>query len=480
VKILAVGELATLLIVAGLAWGMAEAFNAIEPAPASSANPAAAGASSAAEAGPPPAASASETAAEPAQDADPLRPRGTWTQHRGDRRDGCSDETRLLRMWLPSGPRELWRAAGGRGYSEPVIADGRLITLYGRDGAEWVAAFDIADGRRLWETRSDDDFEHEFGAGPQGSPVIDGVRVYALGAGGMLTCLRAATGEVIWRDHVLRRWGAAGEAALMRYGFSHTPLIEGGLVLVNAGVPAAPDSPSGSASVVAYDKLTGRVVWASGDSPAGYASPIGVTVSGRRVAVFFTAAGLEGFDPADGRRLFLVPYKTNDDCNLSTPIWWPEERLLFVSSAHDKGAMAVRLSAAPDGGVSADTLWRNLEMRNRISTCVRRGRYVYGFDGQSLGVLKCLDLLTGSTVWADRSVGMGSLTYADGCLYVLSDKGRLALVSATPDGYREHCRRWMISGRCWTPPVITGGRLYLRDEKEIRCLDIRVGDGTAH
>lgn len=381
-----------------------------------------------------------------------------WPQWRGPVRDGVSPETGLLSSWPPTGPRTIWRVAGGGGYSSIAVSRKRAITMLSRNGDELVVCLHADTGEPLWAARSDSDRFDRFGSGPRSTPTIDGDRVFTLGAAGSLMCLDAATGRVQWSVRLHERFG--GE--LMRYGHAGSPLVEGDRLLVNVGAAGA--------SIIAFDKRDGRVLWSALDDRAGYASPIAITVDGVRQAVFLTAAGLIGLDPATGRLHWRVPWVTFDDCNVATPIWSPAELLLFVSSAHDRGCAAIRLSAV-DGTVSAEKVWESKAMRNRIGSSVLIDGLLYGQDGDWTAKLKCVALADGRLRWLDRSAGRGSLIAAEGKLFVLGESGELALVAADPTEYRELSRCKPLTGnKCWAAPGLAGGRLYLRDEREIVCL----------
>jgi outer membrane protein assembly factor BamB len=435
-KAMLVLELAALVAVAGIGWAFVRMYDTgATGGGVGSVEPTAAGVAR----------------SEPARD---------WPQWRGAQRDGVARGVELLPVWPPGGPPQVWRVPGGGGYSSVVVADGRAITMLSRGGDELVVALDAHTGRTLWSVRSDADRFDPFGSGPRSTPVVAGDRIFTLGASGSLTCLEAATGRILWRVRLHERFGGSP----MRYGHSGSPLIEADRLLINVGAPGA--------SIVAFDTRDGRVLWTALADRAGYASPIAIDVDGVRQAVFLTAAGLVGIGPVDGRLLWRVPWVTFDDCNVATPIWSAEHRLLFVSTAHDRGCAAIRLSAR-DGVVSAEIVWENKAMRNRIGSSVLVDGFLYGLDGDWTARLKCVELATGRERWADRSVGRGSLIAADGRLLVLGESGEPALVAADPAGYREIARCKVLTGnKCWATPSLADGRLYLRDEREIVCLQV--------
>ncbi len=376
-----------------------------------------------------------------------------WPQYRGPNRDAISPVTGILDRWPAAGPEVLWRVAVGEGYSGMAVAGGRLFTMYAQGGDELVLAHDAASGRELWRFRSDAAFRNSFGNGPRSTPtVVDGV-VYALGAKGKLHALEAATGKPVWSRDLVQDL----DGRIPTWGVSTTPLVEGGLVLVDVGARGK--------SVVAFDRRTGEVAWTAGDDIPGYATPIAFTAGGVRQAVFFTGRSVVAVTPDKGEVLWRVPWTTSYDVNAATPIFVAPDKL-FVASGYDTGAALFRLR---DRARRVEMVWQSRGMKNQFSSSVVQGGYLYGFDNK---ILKCLDVATGAEKWATRGFGHGSLVWADGHLFVLGEAGRLALVEATPEAYREKASVQALKGKCWTAPTLVDGRLFLRNEEEMVCLKV--------
>jgi len=395
-------------------------------------------------------------AAEPSVPTD----KASWPRWRGPNNDGVSTEAATIAAWGGKGPTELWRVDGGGGYSTFAIAAGRVITLVSRGDVEIVLALDAVTGKELWSVKSDADREDGFGSGPRSTPTIDGKHVYTLGANGTLMCLDVSNGREVWKTNILKQFNADN----LRWGVSTSPLVEGDLLLVNAG--------GAGASMVAFNKTDGKVVWKVEDDGAGYASPIAITVGGVRNVVFFTAAGLVGLDPKSGSLHWRIAWQTQYDANIASPVWVESTRMLVVSSGYDRGCAGIRL-AAVDLKVRAEKVWENRELKSHQATPVLVNGKLYGFDGNGPAVLKCIDPATGDRLWVNRSVGKGSLTAVGDTLVVFSERGDLALVAADPAAYREKARFKPFNGKCWAVPVYTGGRLYLRDEREIVCIELK-------
>lgn len=378
-----------------------------------------------------------------------------WPQWRGANRDGISKETGLLKQWPADGPPLLWKATGaGRGYSTFSISNGRMYTMGLRGDREFIVAFDAATGKEVWATPHGSAFRNDRGDGPRGTPTIDGDRIYALGGSGDLSAIEAKTGKLIWSKNVLKEFGGSN----IRWGISESPLVMGNKLLVNAGGPGA--------SIVALNKTNGSVIWKSQSDEAGYSSAIPFQVNGTTQVVFFTGERAVGLDPNDGKLLWDYAKPSNNVANVATPI--VRANRVFISSDYGTGGGVVEIK--PDN--KAQEVWFTKDMRNHHSSSVLIGDYLYGF---SSAILMAVKFDTGEIAWRDRSVGKGSLVFADGHLYCFSENGVVGLVEATPTGYKEKGRFKIQQDSLptWTHPVVAGGRLYLRDQDTIYAYDVR-------
>jgi outer membrane protein assembly factor BamB len=381
-----------------------------------------------------------------------------WPQFRGPNRDGISPEAAVLKSWPASGPKVLWKAPLGEGYSQIVSTKGRLYTL-AQQGEEQVAlAFDGATGKRLWRTRIDREYNDGQGDGPRSTPTVDGELVYVLSAHGKLAALRAANGQVAWQHDLRSEYGANPP----QWGVSTSPLVEGNLLIVNVG-------GSGDKSIVAFDKTTGKPVWTSQGDGAGYSAPIAITVRGVRQVIVFTADAILSISPKDGRLFWRSGWKTDYDVNAATPIFLPPDKL-FVSSGYGTGSALLQINRT-----NVAEVWRSRGMKNQFSSSVLHDGVLYGFDDATF---KAIDAATGNERWKQRGFGHGSLILAGGHLIVLSDRGKLALVQATPEEYRELGNVQVIEGKCWTAPSLADGRLYVRNEEQLIALDWKGPQGT--
>ncbi len=381
-----------------------------------------------------------------------------WPQWRGLERNGISPETGLLDAWPNGGPPQIWKTQGlGQGYAAFAIAQGRLFTQGQRGDHQFVLALDAATGKKLWETPTGPAFPQDRGEGPRGTPTFDGDRLFAMAGEGTLVSLDARTGGMLWKMNVAEKFGGR----VPHWGYSESPLVDGSNLIVTPGGPGA--------AIVALDKKTGNLVWKSQSDPAAYSSPIAAEVGGIRQIIVFTSEGVVGLRLNNGALLWRYNRVANRTANIATPIF--QNGFVFVSSAYGTGCALLKLTAE-GGTVKATEVYFSREMQNHYSTSVVVGDSAYGFSN---AILTAMNLETGRVAWRDRSVGKGSVTYADGKLYLLGEDGVVGLAEATSVGYREKSRFEIPRGAfpTWTPPVISGGRLYLREQDNLYCFDIR-------
>jgi outer membrane protein assembly factor BamB len=380
-----------------------------------------------------------------------------WPQWRGPNRDGISKEAGLKKSWPAGGPPLAWRTTGaGEGYSSFAVADGRVYTMGARGNTEYVLAFDAASGKRLWATPNGSRFGNDRGDGPRGTPTIEAGRVYAYGASGDFSVLDATTGKSIWTVNVLRQFGGSN----ITWGLSESPLVLSDRILVNAG--------GNGASVVALKKTDGSLIWKSQNDEPGYSSAVVQEIGGIRQAVFFTGQRAIGVDVKDGRLLWSYDKVANRTANIATPV--VRGNRVFLSSDYGTGAALLEMSAG-GGGISAKEVYFTREMRNHHASSVLVGDHLFGFSGAILTAMKFDD---GQVAWRARDFPKGSLVFADERLYLYSERGDVALAEPSPSGYREHGRFQLQTGSLptWSHPVVSGGKLFLRDQDVIYAYDV--------
>jgi outer membrane protein assembly factor BamB len=381
-----------------------------------------------------------------------------WPQWRGVKRDGVSAEKGLLKDWPKTGPPVAWRATGaGAGYSSFATGNGRLYTLGARGGTEYAMAFDAATGKKLWEVPHGRQFGNDRGDGPRATPTVDGDRLYVFGASGDLAALESATGKVFWKVNVLEKFGGSN----IQWGLSESPLVLSDRILV---------SPGGrGASIVALKKTDGSLIWKSLADEPGYSSAVLHEAGGIREAIYFTADRALGIDVESGKLQWSYSQVANRTANIATPI--VRGNRVFLSSGYSTGAALLELTPA-NGRIDAKQVYFTRDMRNHHASSVLIGDHLYGFSD---AILTAMKFDSGEVAWRDRSVGKGSVVFADDRLYLYSEQGVVGLAEASPTGYREHGRFQIQTGSLptWSHPVVSNGRLFIRDQDNLMAFDVR-------
>ena len=420
---------------------------------------------------------------------------GDWASFLGPSHNAVSTETKLSRK-LP--PPLLWEFAKGTGYTSPAIVGERLVFLHRVGDEEIVECLHPETGASRWRFRYATVFEDRYGYnnGPRSSPVVDGDRVYTMGAEGKLHCLELASGKMLWKRDLRAEYKVPQDF----FGTASTPLVEGQLLILNVGAPGGP-------TVAAFDKTTGREVWRAGKEwGPSYASPVPAVVHGKRRVFVFAggestppAGGLMSIDPATGRVDFTFPWRsrTFESVNASCPVVFNNK--VFISASYRTGGALVEVR--PD--FTHRVLWTTQEFALHFNTAIHKDGYLYGFDGRNEpdASLACVDAATGKVVWREtpewmdtldsrgesRSLAMGtyrgSLLAVDGSFLCLGEMGHLLWMDLTPKGYKEVSRAWLFAAReSWTLPVLSRGLLYVaqntRDQAQgtgprLLCYDLR-------
>jgi outer membrane protein assembly factor BamB len=397
-----------------------------------------------------------------------------WPSFLGPSHNAVSTETPLSRTLPPS---LLWELPKGTGYSSPAIAGDRLLFLHRVGNEELVECLHPETGARHWNFRYPTDFEDRYGYnnGPRSSPVLDGDRVYTVGAQGQIHCLDLRSGKLVWKRDLAAEYKVPQDF----FGTSSSPLVEGSLLVLNVGAPGGP-------CVAALDKATGREVWRAGKEwGPSYASPVPAVIHGRRRVFVFAggestppSGGLLSIDPANGRIDFALPWRSRsyESVNASCPVIFDNK--VFISASYRTGGALVQIT--PD--FTHKTLWTTQEFGLHFNTPVHENGYLYGFDGRNEpdASLACLDASTGKAVWRvtpewnetitlrgerrQQPVGTyrGSLLSVDGHYLCLGELGHLLWMDLTPKGYKEVSRCWLFAAReSWALPVLSRGLLYV-------------------
>ena len=385
-----------------------------------------------------------------------------WYRWRGPDLNGISRETGWLATWPKEGPKPLWKAAVGQGYSSMSVSRGRLYTMgvVGgaaeiKQGQETVWCLDAETGAVLWKRSYPYAFEPKYyDGGSSATPTVDGNRVFTLGQNGTLNCFDDARGDIVWTKHLPKDLGCS----VGTWGFASSPLVQDKLLILNAG-----------SAGTALDKTTGKVVWATGPAAHGYSSAVPFTMHGRRGVALFAARAVVGVDLENGRELWRHPWKTDYDVNAADPIIVGDQ--VFISSGYQRGAALLRIT---DG--RAAVLWEHKDMRNHVNSCVLLEGHLYGPDDDvdRAPYLRCLEFKTGQSRWIFKDFPCSAVMAAEGKLIVQGARGELMVAEARPDTCRVLSKAQVLGGRCWTTPVLSNGRLYARNAKgDLVCLDVR-------
>jgi len=384
-----------------------------------------------------------------------------WPQWRGLDRNGISRETGLLREWPRSGPTLTWSAPQlGAGYGSVAVAGARVFVQGMKNRQSVVTSLDRATGKPAWTVALGSAEENDRGSGPRSTPSVDGNRVYVLTETGDLVCLLVADGKVVWRRNILREFNGRN----INWLISESPLVDGDRIIV---------SPGGrNAGMVALDKMTGATIWVAKElsDEAGYASPVVAEVQGVRTIMTMTGNAGIGVRATDGKVMWRYSNVANNTANITTPIY--SNGRVFFSSAYGTGGALLALKASGGESVTAQEVYFTRNMQNHHGGVVLVDGYLYGFNNS---ILTCLEFDTGKVMWRDRSVGKGSVAYADGRLYVLSEDNVVGLVEASPKAYRE-TGRFTIADQgwpSWAHPVISGGQLFVRNQNVLASYDVR-------
>ncbi len=385
-----------------------------------------------------------------------------WPQWRGQDRSGVSSAKGLLKSWPDGGPKRLWLYENaGAGYSAPAIVAGKYYSLGTREGNEILLVLDANTGKELWTAKLGKVHDDDRGDGPRGTPTVDGDRAYALTGPGNLVCVNLTEKKVVWQTSMAELGGS-----VPRWGYSESVLVDGDQVVCTPG--------GAKGALAALDKLTGKLRWQSKTftEPAHYSSIVAATINGAPQYVQRTEKNVVGISPRDGALLWQADFGGRTAV-VPTPIVRGNE--VYVTAGYGAGSKLLRI----EPGNKVTTVYENKVMKNQHGGVVLVGDHVYGHNDNAW---ICQDFKTGEQVWSDKGPGKGGVATADGMLYCLDERdGNVVLVEASPKGWTEKGRFKLDPqtkvrsprGGIWTHPVISNGKLYLRDQDLISCYDIK-------
>jgi len=410
----------------------------------------------------------------------------SWLGWGGPRRNFTSDTKGLADTWPPDGPKRLWSRPLGEGHSS-IIGEGgepgasrRLYTMYRPStgirntwkAEEVVIAFDAASGKTIWEYRyptSLDTMNFSRGAGPHSTPLIAGNRLFAASTDKQFFALDKLTGKLLWSHSFVKEYNALPNQMrwAVKPGYSASPIAYKDMVITAVGGP--------DHGVMAFRQDDGRVVWSAGNySDIAPASPLIIMLEGEEQLIVTSGDGVHAYDPNTGKPIWEYLFPTRAGVNISTPVWCPEDRLLFVSCAYDGGSRVIQL-ARSRGRTEAKELWFSIKMRVHFGNVLRIGDFFFGSSGDfGPSFLTAINARTGQIAWQDRSFAKVSFVSADGKVILLDEDGNLGLVTMSGEGLKILARAPAATATSWTVPTLIGKTLYIRDRVNVMALDVGV------
>lgn len=388
-----------------------------------------------------------------------------WPFWRGPDRNDISSESGLLKRWPQDGPKQLWvNNKAGLGYAGFAIANGRLFTMGLERSDEFALCLDADTGKEIWRAKLGSRFQNGWGDGPRSTPTIDGEYVYFMSAQGNLACLKGTDGQEKWAVKMQDFGGT-----VPKWGYAESPLVDGEQVVCTPG--------GAKTTIVALNKLTGKTIWKTkpvvGEPmPAHYSSILPVDHGGKRHYIQLTKLAVVGVDAENGSLIWSVPFPGRIAV-IPSPLY--DDGKVYVTAGYGVGSKMISLTQ----GNEASELWSSKAMQNHHGQVVKIGNYIYGSSAKAF---VCQSVKDGSMKWADRDIKKGAITFADGLIYhIEKDSGRVLLLKVNDSGAKvqgefllsPQSERRVRAGKIWVHPVISNGKLYLRDQEFIHCYDVK-------
>jgi len=387
-----------------------------------------------------------------------------WPCFHGSDRSNKSAETGLLKEWPVNGPGLMWTVSGlGEGYSSISISGDLLYTAGKSENQTYLYCYDL-NGKPVWKKPNGKGWATTLSwaasyNGSRGTPTCDNGIVYHLSESGRLAAFEAKTGKEVWSKLL----SAEFDAEVPEYGYSESVLIDGNNLFVK---------PAGKKGYQAcLDKRTGETVWINNDiqGTMGYNSGVISETGGYRQLVGASSNCFYGIDTRTGKLLWKVDVVNQRELNLTDAICYNE--YVFITSGYGKGSMLVRLKSSGKG-IIPETVWQSALMDNHHGSVILQNGFLYGSGSNSRGWF-CLDFLTGRQLW--KTDGKGSVTFAEGMLYTLDERGTMKLVKAAPEKYEKSGEFKVPKGgesMYWAHPVVCGGKLYIRHADKLFAYDV--------
>ena len=383
-----------------------------------------------------------------------------WPQWRGPDRSGIVTEP-VATQWPTDGPKKVWSVPLNIGYASPIAHAGKLYVFYLDEKQDVLACLSPADGKEIWKQAYDNGYSTSY-KGTRASPIIDGDRIYTYGGNGQLVCRNLADGQQKWMVNVLQETGGNNKT----WGMASNPLIDEQNVYVQAG--------EGGNAAVAVNKMTGQFIWKSEAKDGGYAPPVFVTVGNDKHLVCFAHDKVYGINPKTGKTLWELnePWEVEYNINASQPI--VHGNRIFLTVAY-KGGRCAQYEITPQGPKKQ---WEGKQVTGRFQPGILDNGYLYV---NSEGLLKCIQWDDGKVMWSTKNsekpmLNMGgSIVRINGDqLICLSERGKLTLLNATPQGYKKvsEVKDAVEGDQVWSTPLIYDGKLYLKGKTDLVCYDV--------
>ena len=391
------------------------------------------------------------------------RPGRPWMQWGGPHRNFQTEAAGIKDSWPASGPPVVWQRPLGEGYSSPSVEEGVLYTMYGRPRQEVVLAANADDGKTLWEYTTPMTFQSdapEMGNGPYATPLVVGDRLVTAGVAGRLQCFEKKTGKLLWTQQL---W-SDHHGSRMMYGYASSPIAFRDTVIVPVG-------GSGKA-VMAFRLADGSVAWSQNNYGNVYSSPILIDVSGLEQIALVMDGFVIGINPHNGDLQWHVPFKADYSIAVAMPVWGPDN-LLFVSSEYNAGSKMIELKRNGLQTIATE-LWSSNRLRLHHGNAMRIGDGIYFSSGGkgSQAILSAVEARSGKIYWQERSIEKATFVWADQKLITLDQDGNLMIAHPSPQGFKIAAKAPLLTHLSWTPPVLVGTRLFIRDRKTLMAVDL--------
>ena len=372
----------------------------------------------------------------------------------GPNRDNWISGSQLASNWAEQTPKQLWKREVGLGWSSFSVVGPFAYTLEQRNDEEMVVCYSVDSGDPIWAHSENDRFSESMGGdGPRSTPAIHQGKVYALTAKGLLLCLNAQDGTVLWRKDTLKD---SGHSNLM-WAKSCSPLVVNDLVVVTLG-------KSKDRSLAAYDLATGELRWRAGDDSASYATPTLATLAGREQIVVLNANSLSGHRPDTGAILWFWKLPDTAPAHNSNPLIVEDDKVLIgIGYGVGSWLLQIQTDTNDPNKQTVTEVWHNTYLKPKFTDLVLHNGYVYGLNETRL---TCLNALTGERAWRGPRYGHGQILGVGDKLIIQKERGGITIVKASPEGHEVIHEFDALEGKTWNHPVLAGSRLLLRNDHE--------------